>query len=217
MTRFEALAHSPAKLLSFGAAARVAAHLREGGLAVLPTETGYMIAADATDERAVEKVFHAKERSLANPMHVAFGSLRMVHEFARLDEVAERLVRAFTPGPLTVVVPQSGRLPDRLVTLNGTVGVRVPDHPATLQVVDLLGSPVTATSLNRSGEESRPLDHAFLPELDWSGEEVVPVLEDLTSITQPLASTLVLVEAGTFRILRQGPVTLEQIEAAAKA
>ncbi|GAA2599278.1 hypothetical protein GCM10010399_32520 [Dactylosporangium fulvum] len=215
MTTFEALTHSPAKLLSFGAAARVADHLRRGGLAVLPTETGYMVAAMATDERAVEKVFRAKGRSLDNPMHVACGSLRMAHEFARLDEVADRLVRAFTPGPLTVVVPQSGRLPDRLVTLNGTVGVRVPDHPATLQVVDLLGAPVTATSLNRSGEESAPLDFNFLPELDWSGEEVVPVLEDKTSITHSKASTLVRLTGDGFEVLRQGPVTLEEIEAVA--
>jgi L-threonylcarbamoyladenylate synthase len=210
---FEYLTHSPAKLLSFGAAAEVAGHLRAGGLAVLPTETGYLVAAVATDERAVEQVFRVKGRSLDNPMHVACGSLRMAREFARLDGVAERLVMAFTPGPLTVVVPQSGRLPNRLVTLNGTVGLRVPDHPATLQVVELLGAPVTATSLNRSGEESAPLDRGLLHELDWPDGAVVPVLEDKSSITHSSASTLVRVDGGELVVLRQGPVTLEEMRA----
>nr|WP_275941427.1 L-threonylcarbamoyladenylate synthase [Planosporangium mesophilum] len=207
VTKFEYASATPGKLLTFGEAARIADILRRGGLAVLPTETGYMIAAAATDTAAVSKVFHAKQRSLSNPMHVAVASLAMAQQFAEISPLAARLMGEFTPGPLTIVVPQSGRLPTSLVTLNGTVGIRVPDHPATLQVVALLGEPVTATSLNRSGEESLPLDRTQLESLEWPDDEIVPVLEDKTSITQSSASTLARITAGDVEILRVGPVS----------
>nr|WP_275941241.1 L-threonylcarbamoyladenylate synthase [Planosporangium flavigriseum] len=194
-------------MLKFGEAARIADTLRQGGLAVLPTETGYMIAAAATNTAAVEKVFHAKQRSLTNPMHVAVGSLAMARQFAEISPLATHLLGEFTPGPLTVVVPQTDRLPTSLVTLNGTVGIRVPDHPATLQVIALLGEPVTATSLNRSGEESLPLDRAQLESLEWPHDEIIPVLEDTTSITETSASTLARITTGNVEILRVGPIS----------
>lgn len=212
MTSFEYFPLTSGRLLRFGDAARVAATLDAGGLAVLPTETGYALAADARNLDAVRQVFATKERSLTNPMHLAFGSLAMARRYAELDARAERLVGAFTPGPLTVVVPARD-LPDTLVTLNGTVGIRVPDHPATLQVVSLLDRPVTATSLNRSGEESAPLDHAYLTSLSWP-DGTVAVIEDKASITEPRASTLALIGADGIRILREGPVTRADIDAA---
>jgi L-threonylcarbamoyladenylate synthase len=205
MNTFEFLHRTPAGLLRFAAAARVAGHLRGGGLAVRPTETGYLLGAVATDLTAVRKVFRAKGRDEANPVHVACSSLAMAARHADLDELATDLLGRFTPGPLTVVVPARG-LPDDLVTLNGTVGIRVPDHPATLQVVDLLGVPITATSLNRSGEESRPLDHGTLETLDWPPGEPVLVLEHDEAITEPSASTLVRVTTHQLELLRKGPV-----------
>jgi L-threonylcarbamoyladenylate synthase len=209
MATFEFLARTPAGLLRFADAARTAEHLRGGGLAVLPTETGYLLGALATDLVAVRKVFTAKGRDPANPVHVACSSVALAARFAVLDARALDLIGRFTPGPLTVVVPQRDSLPGELVTKDGTVGIRVPDHPATLQVVELLGSPITATSLNRSGEESLPLDRGQLETLAWPGEETVFVLEHDEAITEPSASTLVLVtEAGELTLLRPGPVDL---------
>ena len=152
MNMFEFLHRTPAGLLRFGDAARLADHLRGGGLAVLPTETGHLLGAIATDLTAVRKVFTAKGRSESNPVHVAFSSLALASRFAELSGPAVDLLGRFTPGPLTVVVP-ARNLPTELVTLNGTVGVRVPDHPATLQVVDLLGAPITAQRDAMASEE----------------------------------------------------------------
>lgn len=208
MNMFEFLHRTPAGLLRFGDVARLADHLRGGGLAVLPTETGHLLGAIATDLTAVRKVFTAKGRSESNPVHVACSSLALASRWAVLDEVAVDLLSRFTPGPLTVVVPAKN-LPAELVTLNGTVGIRVPDHPATLQVVDLLGVPITATSLNRSGEESLPLDRGTLETLAWPEGETVYVLEHDEAITEPSASTLVRVaDDGGLEVLRKGPVEL---------
>jgi L-threonylcarbamoyladenylate synthase len=202
---FEFLHRTPAGLLRFGALTRLADHLRTGGLAVLPTETGHLLGAIATDLTAVRKVFKAKGRPESNPVHVACSSLAMASRWAVLDDVAVDLLGRYTPGPLTVVVPARG-LPGELVTLNGTVGIRVPDHPATLQVVELLGVPITATSLNRSGEESLPLDRGTLETLGWPSHEPVFVLEHDEAITESSASTLVRVSEDGLEVLRKGPI-----------
>jgi L-threonylcarbamoyladenylate synthase len=211
VTDFEFFTVTDGDLLSFGDAERIVDLLRKGGLAVLPTETGYMVAADATNTTAVEKVFRAKQRSISNPMHVACSSLAMARRVSKLTPAATELLMRYTPGPLTVVVEQTPRLPSILVTLNGTVGIRVPDHAATLQVVEALGVPVTATSLNRSGEEGMQLERKQLTELDWLEGDTIAVVEDPTSITQPAPSTLVRLTNGIVEILRHGPVSEQAI------
>src|SRR5690606_10774905 len=138
-----------------------------GSLAVLPTETGYMLAAVATSGSAVRAAFAAKARQPVAVMHVACASLAMARRYGHLDERAVALLGAFTPGPLSVVVPQTGALPDGLVTVDGTVGIRVPDNPATLQVISAVGVPLTATSVNLSGQPGGSVDEAALRQLHW--------------------------------------------------
>jgi L-threonylcarbamoyladenylate synthase len=136
----------------------------------------------------------------------------MAARYGVLTPAARKVIGAFTPGPLTVVVEQTSELPDRLVTHQGTVGIRVPDHPATLQVIAAAGVPVTATSLNPSGAESRPVDADVLAELEWETGESVPVVVDHGSIRHSLASTLVLLSGpGAPKVLREGPVSAEQV------
>jgi L-threonylcarbamoyladenylate synthase len=204
---------SASGLIPLADVADISTTLLEGGLAVLPTETGHMVAALATARPALLKVFAFKGRPLSNPMHVACSSLDMADEYAVLSPAARRVLGAYTPGPLTVVVPQRPTLPDDLVTLHGTVGIRVPDHPATLQVVAAVGAPLTATSLNRSGEESGPVSLASLATFDWPDAET-PVVIDNAAIRHTAASTLVRFTGSDFEILREGPVTRAGIGAA---
>jgi len=201
---------SSSGLLKLGDAASVADVLAKGGLAVLPTETGYMLAASALSEEALHRAFAVKERDHAQAMHVAVASLEMAGRYGVLSPAARRIMGAFTPGPLTVVVPQTEALPRNLVTLAGTVGLRVPDHPATLQVVAALDQPVTATSLNRSGEESRPVSQDVVDALDWGDLDEVPIVEDPASIRYESASTLVRLTDGV-EVLRPGPVTADEV------
>lgn len=204
-------AHSASGLLRLADVGEIADRLLGGGLAVLPTETGHMVAALATARDALLKAFAFKGRPLSNPMHVACASLAMADRFADLSADARRLVGAFTPGPLTAVVPQRDTLPGDLVTLDGTVGIRVPDHPATLQVIEAVGAPLTATSLNRSGEESQPVSAASLDSFDWADDDT-PVVIDNEAIRYAAASTLVRFAADGFVILREGPIDKAAIE-----
>lgn len=213
MTTFEITTPSPAsRLLSLGRVARIADALRGGGLAVLPTETGYLLAASAVSPSAARKAFAVKQRSIRNPMHVACASLEMAAEFGKLDDRARQLLGELTPGPLSVVVPQADHLDNPYVTTAGTIGLRVPDHPATLQVVATLGCPVTATSLNRSGEESLPVDRQLLESFDWGGEPVVHAVFDQGAVRYAQASTMIRLTGPEPELLRAGPVTAAEVD-----
>ncbi len=208
-------AHSRSGLLRFSAVAEIAAALRAGGFAILPTETGYMLAVLATSEGALGRAFEAKRRKRTEPMHVACASPQMAGEYADLLPEASRIMSAFTPGPVTVVARQTGKLPDSLVTLNGTVGIRIPDHAATLQVVEAVGVPITATSLNESGHPPISVDRVGLAMLEWPDGCTVHVVRDDSAVFYDRASTLVRVLGGNLEMLREGPVTKAEIEAVA--
>lgn len=218
MSRFRYLTPlSPSGLLSLADVELVAGSLRAGGLAVLPTETGYMLASDATSLDAVRAAFALKGRDRGNPMHVACASLAMARRYAVLDAAAERLMGAFTPGPLTLVLPKTDALADELVSLRGTVGIRVPDCAATLQVIAALERPLTATSLNRSGQEYAPVTPEGLAEFDWPGGEAdapVYVVRHDGALRYERASTLLRVTGPRPEVLRAGPVTEADIAAA---
>lgn len=199
------------RLLSLADLDRVVRALAGGALAVLPTETGYLLAALATDESALAAAFEVKGRDPALVMHVACSSLPMARDYGVLDDRAAALLGAFTPGPLTVVVPQTGALPDRWVTLDGTVGIRVPDNPATLQVVAALGRPLTATSLNAAGQPAVPIQEEQLRLLHWPAHATIHVVADDEAVTQSAASTLVRVTGPELEILRPGPVTAQAL------
>jgi L-threonylcarbamoyladenylate synthase len=170
-----------------------------------------MLAALATSVPAIQQVFTAKGRNTANVMHVACGSLSMARTAGELDQAALRLLGEFTPGPVTVVVNKTPLLPDDFVTLNGTVGIRMPDHPATLQVINEVGAPLTATSLNVSGAGPSPAGKLELRFMDWPEDEVVYVLEDDDRIVYDSPSTLVRVTGEDIEVLRKGPVSESEI------
>jgi len=146
-------------------------------------------------------------------MHVACSSLSMARAYGVLDGRATALIGAFTPGPLTVVVPQTGALPAGLVTLNGTVGIRVPDNPATLQVIAAVGAPLTATSLNASGEPGVSLAEPELRRLHWPAGGSVFVVVDDDAVSYAAPSTLVRVTGPELEILRPGPVSEQALRA----
>jgi L-threonylcarbamoyladenylate synthase len=210
VTEFAYLA-TPSGTLRLADVRRIADVLCKGGLAVLPTETGHMLAAVATDLAAVQRAFAAKKRDHAKAMHVACSSLSMATRFALLTPSAERVLGALTPGPVTVVVRRSSLLPDRLVTLDETVGIRVPDHPATLQVIAEVGAPLTATSLNESGSASVSPDRATLSALAWPDGHAVYVVDADAVPAYSAPSTLVRLLGADVEILRPGPISAAEI------
>jgi L-threonylcarbamoyladenylate synthase len=136
----------------FDAAVKRAAELlRRGGVVALPTETVYGLAANALDERAVARIFQIKGRAANNPVIVHVAGMEMAKRCVNgWTPNAEKLAKAFWPGPLTLVLPRAKEIPDPVTAGGATVGVRWPGHPFIQAVIRVCGFPLAAPSANLS-------------------------------------------------------------------
>ena len=145
--------HTPA--LFDAAVKRAAELLRAGEVVALPTETVYGLAANALDEKAVAKIFQIKGRPANNPIIVHIASVEMAKGCVTAwPNPAEKLARAFWPGPLTLVLPCAKEIPGLVIAGGKTVGVRWPGHPFIQAVIRECGFPLAAPSANLSGRVS---------------------------------------------------------------
>ena len=143
-----------ARPVSDEAIRRAAERLSEGGLVVYPTETVYGLGADATDPAAIERVFAAKGRDRERPLSMAVPDLDAAAPYVELTDRERAFADAFLPGPVTLVVGRTERVPDPLVAGGDRVGLRVPDHDVPRRLAAAAERPVTSTSANLSGEGS---------------------------------------------------------------
>ena len=136
--------------------AAAAACLRAGGLVAMPTETVYGLAADATSDAAVAAIYAAKERPAINPLIAHVLDLEAAREHAVFSPEAERLARAFWPGPLTLVLPAAPACRVSLLARAGldTVALRAPADETARALIEAAGAPLAAPSANRSGRVS---------------------------------------------------------------
>ena len=196
--------------LTGGDAAQAARLLREGRLVAVPTETVYGLAADATQETAVQANYDAKGRPETKPLNVLVDGMAMVETVCRdIPADAYRLAEAFWPGPLTMILWGSGTLPPIVPAGGATQGVRCPDHPATLAVIRALGRPLACPSANLSGRPSPKSAGDVLEQLGGR----IPAVLDGGPCTVGMESTIVDLTVSPFRILRQGGLSREAIEA----
>jgi L-threonylcarbamoyladenylate synthase len=175
---------------------RAATAIRDGDLVVYPTETVYGLAGDAADRDAVERVFEAKDRSRDKPLSMAVPDVDSALDYTCPSEREERFMREFLPGPVTVVVDRWELLPDALTSGKPKVGIRIPDHPVALALLERV-APLTATSANISGNPSA----TTVGELDAIAATVTSVL-DAGETDGGTGSTVVDVAAGD--IIRRG-------------
>src|SRR5262249_42691364 len=133
-------------------ASRAAARaLGTGGLVAFPTETVYGLGVDATNEEAIPRLYAATGRPRLNPLIAHVRDLASAQRLPRFDDMAERLARAFWPGPLTLVLPKMPGCPvgDLATAELDTIAVRVPDHPIAQAILAALGRPIAAISATR--------------------------------------------------------------------
>lgn len=184
--------------------------LKAGRLVLLPTETVYGLAADASDPAAVAALFEAKGRPRFNPLIAHVADRAQAERIAVFDARAEALVDAFWPGPLTLVLPvrDDQAVCDLARAGLDTVAVRAPAHPVAHAVLTAFGGPVVAPSANRSG---RPSPTTFADALEETGASVQVAL-DGGPCEVGLESTVVAL-LDTPRLLRPGAVTRAQIQA----
>lgn len=132
---------------------RAAAAIRDGELVVYPTETVYGLGGDALDVEAIERVFATKGRPRNRPLSLAVPTVDAARDYTHPTDRERAFMRAFLPGPVTVVIERAPVVPDSLTGGRDRVGVRVPDHALARALLERV-APVTATSANRSGHPS---------------------------------------------------------------
>lgn len=181
--------------------------VKGGRLVVIPTDTVYGIGCDAFDNQAVEALLRAKHRGPDMPVPVLVGSWNTVQGLVRdYSFNMRRLVEAFWPGGLSVVVHQAPSLPWNLGDTRGTVMLRMPMHPAALELLDKTG-PMAVSSANISGQPPATTVDMAMEQLG----ETVGVYVDGGEATIGEASTIVDLSSGKPRILREGATTAEKI------
>lgn len=206
VTLFDVTAPDADKILA--EAARI---LRGGGLVAFPTETVYGLGADVFFSGAPEKIYEAKGRPSDNPLIVHIARIQDIGRIARMsaheEERADRLSKAFWPGPLTMILRRDDCVPDRVTGGLDTVAVRLPSHPVARALIAAAGGFIAAPSANRSGSPS-PTSARHVIE-DLSGR--VDMIIDGGDTEVGLESTIIDLTTREVTLLRQGMIERERL------
>jgi len=193
----------PANDASIQAALKI---LQRGGLVAFPTDTVYGVGALAFDGKAVESIYSAKERPIEKAIPVLIGDQEDMEKVGiNIPTVAHQLAARFFPGPLTVVIPKQPTLPESVSAIE-TVGVRVPDHEVARALLRAAG-PMAVTSANISGQPSPSTAQEVLAQLGGR----IDLIIDGGTTPGGVPSTLVDCTGKELKILREGPISLEEI------
>lgn len=186
-----------------------AALLRDGQCVAIPTETVYGLAANALDREAAGKIFKIKNRPEFDPLIIHVDSIQTALKYVEaFPEKAMKLARAFWPGPLTLILPKKKIIPFEVTSGLDTVGIRVPQHDLTLQLLENLKFPLAAPSANPFGYVS-PTNAEHV--IDQLGDKINYIL-DGGECHIGIESTIVGFEKDDVVIYRQGGLTQEMIE-----
>ncbi len=189
--------------------ARACEILRKGGIAALPTETVYGLAADAADPEAVARIFATKARPSFNPLIAHITNLDRARQLAQFNEKAEQLAQAFWPGPLTLVLSYTGgnRVCELARAGLETIALRAPSHPVMQTILKEFGGVLVAPSANRSGHVSATSAQHVTDDFG----NTVDIVLDGGVARHGLESTIVDL-TGAPALLRQGAIPLSEIE-----
>lgn len=197
------------KLLSSSEIDKAASLLQGGGVVAIPTETVYGLAANAFDGMAVRKIFCAKGRPMDNPLIVHISDIEEIYQLvADFPLKAQKLCRKFWPGPLTIILPKSKKIPEEVSAGLETVAVRLPSHKLARDIIKMAGIPLAAPSANISGKPS-PTTALHVLE-DMNGK--IDAILDGGACSIGLESTVITLTTNPPTLLRPGGITLEQLE-----
>lgn len=180
--------------------------LNNGGLVAFPTDTVYGVGALAFDGKAVESIYTAKDRPIEKAIPVLIADAEDMDKVgADIPDIARRIAARFFPGPVTCVIPKQPALP-QAVSATSTVGVRVPDHEVARALLRAAG-PMAVTSANISGQPSPSTAEEVFAQLNGRIELIV----DGGKTPGGIPSTVVDCTSDEIKILREGPISLEEI------
>lgn len=182
--------------------------IKSGGIVGMPTETVYGLAANALDPEAVKKIFIAKGRPQDNPLIVHISRTEMLDGLVKqVPELAKKCAEAFWPGPLTMIMPKTNRIPYTTSAGLDTVGIRMPSNKTAAALIDASGVPLAAPSANLSGSPSpTKAIHVYN---DLNGR--IPCILDDGCCAVGVESTVIAFEDNAIRLLRPGFISAEEL------
>ena len=183
--------------------------IASGGLVAFPTETVYGLGADAERADVAEKIYKAKGRPSDNPLIIHIAKAEDAEKYAYTNELYYKLTDAFSPGPLTVILPKKNTVPDTVTGGLDTVAIRIPSNKIARALIERAGVAIAAPSANTSGKPS-PTEAAHVIE-DLSGK--ADMIIDGGSSEIGLESTVVKVDESSILLLRPGAVDVEMLRA----
>ena len=210
----ESIYYNESETINIDEIKQVAQGIREGKLALFPTETVYGIGANALDENAVKKIFIAKGRQSDNPLIVHISNINMLEQIVEdIGEIERKLINKFWPGPLTIIFNRKSEniIPNNVTAGLNTVGVRMPNNKIARTLIELSEVPIAAPSANVSGRRSGTNVQDIIEELDGKVDYII----DGGSTAIGLESTVIRVVNQKIEILRPGKITLDELESVA--
>ncbi|MFW9852721.1 MAG: L-threonylcarbamoyladenylate synthase [Candidatus Thorarchaeota archaeon] len=179
-------------------------YIQDGEIVAFPTDTIYGIGCDVFIPEAVENIYSIKNRSLDKPINVLVSSQEQIYDIAKnVKSKFFKLVEEFWPGPLTIVVEKNSDVPDIVTSNLNTVGVRMPNNPIVISIIDMINTPLATTSANIAEEESAVTAEKVL---EYFNGKIPCVIDGgRTDIGEP--STIVDIASDPPRIIRQGAIS----------
>ncbi len=181
--------------------------LKSGGLVAFPTDTVYGLAVCSDNEEAVKRLQIAKGRPEDKPFPMMVANYKQIAEVANFSAVEEKIMKAFMPGALTMIYNKKGTLPEYVTNGFSTVGIRMPDDEWIIKLIKKVGCPLLVPSANLSGEVTCLDSDSVLSQLAGRIDAVI-----VGKAQGSLASTIIDARDGNPKIIRQGIITLEEIE-----
>lgn len=188
--------------------AKAVQFLREGKVVAYPTETFYGLGVDVTNEKAVKHLFELKRRDYGLPIAILVADMQMLEQYVeKVPEPVPNLIKAFWPGPLTILFPAGKKISKSLTTNTGKIGIRISSHPVATALVREFGVPITTTSANLSG---------YPPSLDVKHvqkyfKDKIDCMLDGFECEPSRGSTVVDVADETMAIIRDGAIPAEKV------
>ncbi|PJE59954.1 MAG: threonylcarbamoyl-AMP synthase [Candidatus Portnoybacteria bacterium CG10_big_fil_rev_8_21_14_0_10_44_7] len=181
-----------------------------GGSVVLPTDTVYGLAVDATRDITIDRLFKIKKRPKEKPVSVFVSDLPMARKIAFFDQRLERAAEVIWPGPLTVILKSRYKLPKNISGIQNTIGVRIPDYKLVRYLIELLGRPITATSANLSGQQPATDVQAVMAQ--FANQFLKPdLILDAGQLSPSQPSTVLDMTDPEPKIVRVGPVSKQKL------
>lgn len=184
--------------------------LKKGGIFVFPTETCYGMGADATNQKAIDKLYKYKTRREGKPLSIAVSDIKMAAKYVEINEVAENIYQNYLPGPITVVSKGLKKVASGVESEYGTLGIRIPNYELVLDIIRDFGKAITATSANVSYATKPYSIETLLKDMPAKSQELIDLIIDAGELPHHEVSTVVDTTMNNLNIMRPGQINLSK-------